>query len=78
MCALFSPEILQAGAMKGLNLFFVLKPENCVCQQWNARNGMGCKGEVDQTSKAGPFFETTSTWKKLYFQFFRISGAGAV
>ena len=75
----FSPEILQAGAVTGLNFSFVLKPENCVCQQWNAMNGMGCKGEVDQTRKAGPFLRLHhSTWKKLYFQFFRISEANAV
>ena len=35
-------------------------------------HGMGYKGEVDQTSKAGQFLRLLhyGTWKKLYIQFF--------
>ena len=41
-----------------LELFsFVSKGDRCGCQQRNAVNGMGRKGEEDQVSKVEQFFE---------------------
>ena len=36
-----------------IRTFVALESEKCGCRQKNALSGMGCKGEVDQTSKAG-------------------------
>ena len=47
--------------------FFVFESKKCGSQQRDAMNWIGCKGDVDQTSKAGQFLRLHhSTWKKVY------------
>ena len=51
----------------------------CGCQQRNAVNGKGHKGEEDQTSIAGQYLRKHHSLKrKLYNRFFELSEASAV